>query len=215
MDALQAVEEALTRLNRLGVMIRHSSRGNIAARANWFATGHDMVFFENLSFSSIEVLYPNAHKALRHRLSKSMVGRYATMVYVQSRQSTPQTSGTKPSHVIPIITESNEAGVTRPPNPLRTQPSSIATPSTSLPASRSKPGAPSSESDLSSWNTTLFRKMVNSPYPTGLPMHKTSSLHVNQGKYPQPPEKEDATIVTCKWCSEPLTKEAVEGSNWR
>jgi hypothetical protein len=217
MEALEAIEEALSRLNRLGIAIRQSSSGSIATRVKRFADGLDLMPFEDLSYFSVQALYPNAHQALKDRLSRSMTHRYTTMLYLKSRKSMLQTRRTEPPPLMPTINEEskgpiearepNVTGMTRIQRPGMTRAIRPAT-------FQRRPYLPS-QSDLSSLNAEQLRGILNDSQKAGSRINKTSSIQINQENYPKPPGKNDTNIITCEWCFVPLTEVALEARNWR
>lgn len=209
MDALEAIEKALGRLNRLGIAIRQSSSGSIAARVERFTDGLDLRPFEHLSCCSVQALYPNAHQELKDRLSASMTRRYAAMLYLKSRQSALQTRRTEPRLSMPTINEESEGYIeARAPNV-----TGMAT-AIQLATFQRRPYLPS-QSDLTSVNAEQLRGILNDSQKAGLRINKTSSIQFCQKNYPKPPEKNDINIITCEWCSVPLAKEALVPRNWR
>ncbi|KAM4057604.1 hypothetical protein HRG_009241 [Hirsutella rhossiliensis] len=83
--ALTAIDDTLTRLNRLGVSIRQASYDKIDARASRFAASLEPNTFEHLCASAVQALYPGAHQALKNHLTKSMTDRYARMLMLGSQ----------------------------------------------------------------------------------------------------------------------------------
>jgi hypothetical protein len=208
-EALEAIEEALSRLNRLGIAIRQSSSGSIAARVKRFAEGLDLRPFEDLSYFSVQALYPNAHQALKDRLSRSMTHRYTTMLYLKSRKSTLQARRTEPPPLMPTINEESEGLIgVRVPNVTGM------TRATQTAMFQRRPYLPS-QSDLSSLNAEQLRGILNDSQKARSRINKTSSVQINQQNYPEPPGKNDTSILTCEWCSIPLTEVALEAKNWR
>ncbi|SPQ27139.1 50fb5322-f6f5-45bd-bf2d-c3b8a4488d95 [Thermothielavioides terrestris] len=85
-EALSAVDAALTRLNRLGVTIRQSSRGRIEDKIQRYAASRDLGPFTAVSQAVTQQLYPDAHPLLQQYLGKTMVDRYAAMLFTKDRE---------------------------------------------------------------------------------------------------------------------------------
>jgi hypothetical protein len=92
------IKEAITRLNKIGLLIRFSSRSTITARARKFASQYtDLVRlpeFENGAFLALHCLYPNASGTLRQQLLDSMIDRYAKLRYEAFRIDANRASAT-------------------------------------------------------------------------------------------------------------------------
>ncbi|RFU77283.1 hypothetical protein TARUN_4959 [Trichoderma arundinaceum] len=208
---LRTIDDTLTRLNRLGVTIRQSGRGKVDVRAKKFAAGLDLDSFAYLCANAVQALYPGAHQSLKDHLSKSMTDRYARTLFLNSRHQKLQTRR-EPSTGLSTIQEvpSNETQTNIP----------IAQPVIAIknPAVPKFPRAPIalSQSDLSSVNIQQIRSRLRPPDEASTKFHKTSSIQVNQGNYPQPPTpKEGSNIFTCQWCSELFSKKSLSESEWR
>ena len=80
--SLGAIDESLVELSQVGIAIRQSSRTTETVRARRFASAHlDLSSFEALAFLALETLYPNAPESLLVQLGKSMVDRYAHLLF--------------------------------------------------------------------------------------------------------------------------------------
>lgn len=209
---LGAINDTLTRINRLGVTIRQSSRLHIDARAKKFATGRDLKSFSYLCAIALELLYPGAQQSLRDRLSKSMTDRYARMLFLESRNTKLQTHRKRhPHRELPARSDipDNRAQVDIPAIPK----TDLAGPSS---ARAFTPLSQTDTSDLSSIDIQHFRGCLG---PSGEPLlgpRKPSSIQVNQHGYPPLPISSDhGNGFSCEWCAEPFTKETMTESDWR
>jgi hypothetical protein len=80
--SLGAIDESLVELSQVGIAIRQSSRTTETVRARRFASEHlDLSSFEALAFLALETLCPNAPESLLVQLGKSMVDRYARLLF--------------------------------------------------------------------------------------------------------------------------------------
>ncbi|CAN9264370.1 unnamed protein product [Alternaria alternata] len=83
--ALTGVKEAISRLNKIGVLIRSSSKSTVTARARRFASQYPKLVrlaeFEDRAYIALQFLYPNASRVLREQLVDSMGDRYARLCY--------------------------------------------------------------------------------------------------------------------------------------
>lgn len=79
------IKDSITRLNRLGIAIRSSSRLTVTARARRFASQRtdfaQLNNYEKLAYFTVDYLYPNAPTSLRRQLADSMTDRYAKLKY--------------------------------------------------------------------------------------------------------------------------------------
>ena len=93
-SGLATINEALTRLNRLGVDIRESSRGGIHAKIQEFASRLDLLPVLDLSQSAVKCLYPTSHESLKAHLSKGMIDIYDRLRFLEHRQGRLETRRT-------------------------------------------------------------------------------------------------------------------------
>ncbi|KAI0449228.1 hypothetical protein F5B21DRAFT_518328 [Xylaria acuta] len=205
--ALRTIDDTLTRLNRLGVRIRQSSNSKLDARIRKFAAGVNLEPFEYLCAFAVQMLYPNAHQALKSYLGKSMAKRYATMLFINSRQETLK----KRREPLPMIPEV-PSGKTQTSAPA-TQPTRVI--NNSIMTSITTTHSALSQSDLSSVNIQEIRNSGRPPDEASTKRYKTSSIQINQTNYPRPPIAElDISIRTCPWCAKLLSNTLSE-SEWR
>lgn len=208
---LESIDNALTRLNRLGVTIRQSSRGKVDMRAKKFAAGLDLAPFAYLCANAVQALYPGAHQSLKDYLANSMVDRYARTLFLNSRHKKLETRrdlgvGLSSIREVPNTETRTDIPPAHPPVTIKT----------SAAANVSRAHTAPSQSGLSSVNIQWIVGRLKPPDEASTKFPKTLSIQVNQGNYPQPPIiKDDGNIFTCQWCSEPLDKRTLSGSEWR
>ncbi len=69
---LSGIKDSITRLNRLGIAIRSSSRSTVAARARKFASQRTDLTrlndYEEMAHFTVDCLYPRAEESLRRQL---------------------------------------------------------------------------------------------------------------------------------------------------
>ncbi|KLU83540.1 hypothetical protein MAPG_02597 [Magnaporthiopsis poae ATCC 64411] len=85
------VEESITRLNKLAIDIRASSRAPANVRARAFAASHnvDLKGYEHLADLALRSHYPNLPESLRQQLADAMTDRYAKLQYEAYRLGHP------------------------------------------------------------------------------------------------------------------------------
>ncbi|RDW84228.1 hypothetical protein BP6252_01818 [Coleophoma cylindrospora] len=80
------IEEAISRLNKLAIAIRQSSRSTATRRArNYAAENKDLSGFEQIARAALESLYPNASESLRIHLCNIMTDRYAKLEFLKHK----------------------------------------------------------------------------------------------------------------------------------
>jgi hypothetical protein len=98
LEVLTGIKEAITRLNRIGVAIRCSSRSTITARARRFASQYpDLIQlpeFEDRAYLALHYLYPHSPETLRQQILDSMTDRYAKLRYEAFRTRAKHASET-------------------------------------------------------------------------------------------------------------------------
>ncbi|KAI0860593.1 hypothetical protein F4860DRAFT_503923 [Xylaria cubensis] len=201
------IDDILNRLNRLGVRIRQSSNTKLGPRLQKFAAGFDLRPFEYLCAFTVHSLYPDTNQSLKDYLWKSMVKRYTTRLFMNSRQEKFK-KRREPLASIPEVS-SNEIETGVPGNqPMRANNNSI------IPGLPKSPTI-SSQSDLSSYNIDKIRNHAKLPNEASTKRYKTSSVQIDQVNYPRLPIAEpDSTIRTCPWCAKHLNNTLSE-SDWR
>ncbi|UKZ60138.1 uncharacterized protein TrAtP1_001422 [Trichoderma atroviride] len=206
--ALKTIGDTITRLDRLGTTIRHSSSSTIDTRVKEHAANQNLVPFASLCANAVQALYPGADQALKEYLSKSMATRFAKMLFFNSRNKNLRARRGD----LPTITEVPERET-----PTHEYAKGQANPVVYL----SVPQAPKkhnaySESVLSTVDIQHIRNRLRAPDEASTKFHKTSSIQVKQGNYPQAPSSKGGNnIIPCQWCGEPLNIKCLSEMDWR
>jgi hypothetical protein len=195
---LKAIDDALSRLNQLGVTIRRSSSAKVNRRVERFAAELELRPFASLCEWAVQALYPLAHPSLKDHLSELMVDRYSRILYNESRHQKlkARREPREPPVELPIIQETatEEIRLSNPVvQPTRPHKPPVTVNNVKLPTILS-------QSDLSSVDPQWIGKRNRPPDEESTKFHKTSSVQVNQGNYPQRPAA--SNVFTCEWCSE-------------
>ncbi|KAK5993734.1 hypothetical protein PT974_07171 [Cladobotryum mycophilum] len=180
----EEIEHILERLNRLGVLVRQSSRGYIGDQVKRFSSGLDTRYSEDLFSGIIQTLYPNAHQALRNRLVWSMTDTLATILYKRSRQATLSTRREVRNEPMSTILEESQVQETAPAVGVQRQGAPVKTMHTSL---RPKSFIPP-QSYRSSIDSLKFQENMKGFHEQATKSQKTFSAIIKQGNYPKPPE---------------------------
>ncbi|KPM39643.1 hypothetical protein AK830_g6898 [Neonectria ditissima] len=205
---LRALDDTLSRLNRLGLTIRQSSNGKMDIKTKKFAAGLNLKPFAYLCAEAVQALYPSAHPSLKDYLSKSMTDRYARILFLNSRHKKLQ-ARREPSGTLPSIPEAGNDEMQT--NLSITQPTRV----TKNLVVTGLPRAPS-QSDLTSVDIKRIKNRNKPPDEASTKLHRTLSIRVNQGHYPRPAGmNEDSGIFCCEWCSEQLSKKTLSENEWR
>ncbi|EAQ84990.1 hypothetical protein CHGG_09004 [Chaetomium globosum CBS 148.51] len=215
--ALAALEATLSRLNRLGVTIRQTSREKMVIKTRKFASGLDLKGFTDASRCVVHLLYPSTHHSLSEYLAKTMTNRFVTMLYLGHRGGKLQSRRYTKSPLMPTIGEAEE--LTMKPSPLDQTPGAEIgnTNKQTSPGDRKIPYA-ASQSDLSTINSKQLRLALRRSDYLSAPTERrkgTSSIQVSQGNYPPAPFHKDSNIAACEWCGRPMDKREITESEWR
>lgn len=185
--ALRAIDDGLTRLDRLGVLIRQSTYGKNYASASISATDLEPNRLEQLCVSAVQAMYPGAHQALKERLSRSMADRHEKMLFLSLQQRKPREPQASPS---PGQKASDD----------ETQ---ILAPISAW-AEDFKTPAPMNPVGLSSTS------------PSQKSLSETMRVQDQQCNYPQPPvANEENSSFSCEWCFETLNSRTLSRAAWR
>jgi hypothetical protein len=136
---LTGIEEAISRLNRLAIAIRQSSRSAATRRArNYAAENKGLSGFEQIARAALESLYPNAPESLLIHLCNTMTDRFAKLEFLKhkhghleilpqsaikpsmreaqpTRESAATPSKSLESYIVPKISIPEGANPSRPP----------------------------------------------------------------------------------------------------
>lgn len=89
---LAGIEDAISRLNKLAIAIRQSSRSTAIRRARKFAAENaDLSGFEQIARAALESLYPNAPESLRIHLCNTITDRYAKLEFLKHKHGQLET----------------------------------------------------------------------------------------------------------------------------
>lgn len=216
-ENLEAISEAIERLNHIGIAIRQSSVTSHTAKAREFAETFDFTSFESFAYLALKTMYFAASEELLELLTRSMTETYALFLHRKSRHEQLQVPRSRPQTPVPLYTISEEsaadadagsrmdldpqtsqqgrnsaAALLRPPPPSR---------QVSKPMLRSEPTSVDSQEAKA-----RIRKMV-SPSIKGA----TTSILVSQADYPRPAKGS----MTCNWCFSPLPINEFDGDEWQ
>ncbi|KAL8305772.1 hypothetical protein RB601_009315 [Gaeumannomyces tritici] len=219
-EALSAIDAALTRLNRLGVTIRKLSHGGIDVKIQRFAASLDLGPFAAVSQAVVQQLYPNAHQSLQQYLGKTMVDRYAAMLFRKYRDDKLQSRRPgKPIGFMPTIDEERQGDPGRySPGQLASGTSQEMLPKTSGYTNIARISSAASQSDLSTINGQQLRLTLHRTNNFQVPTERrqgTSSVQVGHGNYPRRPSRRDDNFFTCEWCGKIIGKQDMNDSDWR
>ncbi|KLU87691.1 hypothetical protein MAPG_06685 [Magnaporthiopsis poae ATCC 64411] len=218
--ALSAIGATLTRLNRLGVAIRQSSRERIDVKVQRFAATIDFGPFAAVSQAVVQQLYPNAHQSLRQYLAKTMVDRYTSMLYKKFREGKLQPRRPEKSlGSMPTIDEGPQINPDRNPPGLLADNGSQQMLSGTLSSTTISGITPAtSRSGPSTINSKQLRSILYRTNHFQVPTERrkgTSSVQVGRGNYPRPPSQEGSNFIACEWCSRIIEKREMSESDWR
>lgn len=202
--ALEAIDESLGQLSHVGISIRESSKTTETTRARRFVSiHHEALGFEAIAVKAIATLYPNAPMGLQSQLSRSIVDRYARIVYRAPRQDVFKTDTRKrhgvfhstpnmlPSSTEQIQSQEILAGILSGAHVPQAQPTI----------------------DLTSIHMSVFRKRHG-----GMPLaHSRSDATTSilrDGQEPPVPQPDSAGKRTCYWCFLDLPASYVEDGKW-
>ena len=200
--AVSSIDRTLMQLSHVGYSIRNSSRTTETTRARRFvAVHHDMSLFETTAFQAIAILFSRAPDALQSLLGRSMVDRYARVLYRTRRQDGLSSDG---RHQVsgPMTTLLKRNSATNFQVKLRS------TVDIQIAAPRALPTL-----ELTSVHTSEFRKRLQSPAGPKFDSGVTTVLlqHCQEPVLP-PLRSEDGR--TCRWCSKTLGLHEIEKDRW-
>ncbi|KAK3349608.1 hypothetical protein B0T25DRAFT_548547 [Lasiosphaeria hispida] len=220
LSALATIEEALTRLSRLGVEIRAASRGRIQTKIHEFASRLDLLPVLGICQAIVSSLYPATHETLKLHLCKGMVDIYARIRYLEHRQEQLQTRrpvASAQGAAMPTIEEHEESERTA--DEYRSR-SLGEGPTNTLGKFVSKPLVQrqfGSQSGLSTVDTVQMRRLLKRVQGPAITTseRKTSSVQAKQGKYPRPQAAQGTKIFKCAWCFQVLDSTTLSEDDWR
>lgn len=212
--SFSGIEESITRLNKLGIAIRSSSRSTTTARARRFASQNPQLTrlrkFEEIAYLALQSLYPNASESLRQQLVAAMTDRYTKLQYESYRRRNDLTHSQQSAEArSPSNRDQNtkEGGRVD-----QTMESSSEQYSTTHPL---KPpdiriGIPASSID-----TTLLHANLEKAAPTAPETRsaKTMTIHTTRLREPPVPNFEGGKeYVSCQWCFQDIDRSFIRVS---
>ena len=212
------VEEAISRLNKLGIAIRQSSRSTALAQARKYAAKHlDLDTFEEIVSLALQSLYPNASDSLRDQLGNTMTDRYAKLQYEAYRMGIPDTH-----HAPKGKTNMKDRSLTTDAKPPPSMPILAGlSPKVQGPAQNPadhNQALPKYKTALSSIDTNILRKNLGVDLPSVARSTVTLSVYQadDRAHEPPPPKFEDGKDqTTCEWCHEVISRSLTEGHKWK
>lgn len=202
--ALEAIDECLMELSHVGIAIRQSARATETTRARRSVAGHHyLTSFEAVTFLAVETLYPNAPQSLQLQLSKSMVDRYARLLFRASRHGLLKTDIRKQTAAEGLATRGGESNI-------ETQEGSGSGKSFKLSERQhqSSPTVAPTSVDLSGF-LDIRKNVRHSKSRSGT---TTAIL----GKTPEPPvpQFDGKEEVRCQWCFINIEQSLVNKGRW-
>lgn len=215
-SVLTGIQDSMTRLNKLALTIRQSSRSAAITLARNYATANaDLDDLEHLVSIALETLYPNAPESLRKQLCDTMTDRYAKLEYNAYRQGKSQAR--------PLRRLEPGGGTTARGDKGQARASSMVFPSTSLkdPYHEQEDTQALEQTrqrkPLSSIDTRLLRENLGHDHiPTPQSRRTLSVYQADDGLHePPPPRFEDGgTHTECEWCHEMIDRSLLRDQSW-
>ncbi|KAK6500265.1 hypothetical protein TWF481_010610 [Arthrobotrys musiformis] len=213
--AFSGIEKSITRLNKLGIAIRLSSRSTVVARARNFASQNPKLIrlkeFEDRAYLALQNLYPNASEILRQQLADAMTDRYAKLQYEFYRTRT-QGSSELSANALSSKPIGHEQSIPGPPTTEFTSKQDTSGPT------EEKQGItdnfrnfPQSSIDTSRLHANLEPEetMALGTAPKLKPP-KTLTVHTNRQREPPCPKfKNDENYNHCDWCFQIIDRSVI------
>lgn len=216
-DNLEAISEAIERLNHIGIAIRQSSVTSQTTKAREFAETFDFTSFEEAAYLALKTMYIAASEGLLELLTHSMTETYALFRRRKARQEKLQAPRSQPQAPVPLFTISEDsaadvdAGSRIDVDPQMSQPSgdSIVMTLGTQPLPRQFPMTVvrSEPTSIDSQEVKAKIRKISSPSIKGT----TTSILFSQADYPRPAKGS----MTCDWCFSPLSADIFEGDKWQ
>lgn len=206
---LQGIDDTLSRLNNLSVTIHRSRTDKLDLKARKMIMGTDSGLFESLCTTAVHTLYPGASPALKDWLIQSMILRWGRIMHFDKRHE--QRSTRRERHAgletIPETSTTATPSVPEVTNLLTIMPITSHSKITST---------PSAQSSLSGVDIQQIRRRNRAPDELSTRFAKTLSVQVQQGHYPEPPDKEgNGVYFTCRWCPQLIDRRTLIGNAWQ
>jgi hypothetical protein len=198
---VKAVSEALKRLHKIGIAVRHSSTMSHTRRARKYTESLDLSSFTQLASLVLKSLFATTSRELLEHLTASMTDTYRRFIYRRKDIEPPKGKRDSRLSTIPedLTGEAKPGETMSPSGPSQSVLSGATRRQLAVPQSRP---------------TTIDRREAASRLgklerpPT---RRSTSSVLVSQVDYPKPTEGSKM----CDWCFHPLPEDTFEGDNWQ
>ncbi|KLU90808.1 hypothetical protein MAPG_10659 [Magnaporthiopsis poae ATCC 64411] len=195
------VQESITKLNKLGINIRASSRTPVNARARAFAASHkvDLDGYEYLAYLALRSLYPNSPESLRQQLADAMTDRYARLQYEAYRLGKPLAQQASKSTDMEVVSDAGakvpaldpDAGLSASP---KREPASDPRSPVPRPAQEHTPTPDMAPSSIDTMMLRAILKNQNAPQS-----RRTETVRATRLNEPPPPMMAEGSR-TCTWC---------------
>jgi hypothetical protein len=205
--SLGAIDESLVELSQVGIAIRQASRTTETVRARRFASAHlDLSSFEALAVLALETLYPNASESLLVQLGKSMVDRYAHLLFRAPRHDILKRDirrqAPDPAPAPPI----NRLNVQ---DPQPAQNNGVTKQSVNL-AERQHRARPTIALSSVDWNRFQEKLRI-----AQTPRSRSGTTVILAKAYEPPiPRFDDSGKVQCRWCFADIGQNLVKNGRW-
>ncbi|KAK3363887.1 hypothetical protein B0T25DRAFT_445275 [Lasiosphaeria hispida] len=211
---LDAINDALDRLNHIGITIRQSSAMR-NSNTIFSRDSSESESFRQIMLICIQSLYPAASPAIQEHLMEYLASRHNEIIGKQSRQ---KKYGTRRPKEPSSSTQNNAALVTKEqqqpgPSPFATQ-SHLNGKGTLRRTVRFDLGAGIVQRTEPS-TIVASLKELSSPLRPSSRKTGASSVQVSPRRYPDPPQPGENSIRTCKWCFQSLGDKFCEGTRWK
>lgn len=210
-SSLEAISEAVDRLNTLGVTIRRSSLASQATKTKEF-TGLNS--FEDVAYLSLQTLYGDASRSLLKQLAQSMTEMYARYLHRkkprQGRLHTyrPRVQISDPLYPILKNASVDVVQTMETNNPIPEAEKIPVVPTPQFHQSKLPGVLPRSEP--TSIDSQELGAKLKKPLDPSIEKKAISSLG-NLIDYPRPAKGS----LICDWCFSPITADLVEEDQWR
>ncbi|KAK0659786.1 hypothetical protein QBC41DRAFT_262105 [Cercophora samala] len=210
--ALDAVREAIERLQRLASVIRRSSMGSLASRVKAYALKLDpgeISEFERIAFLFVKGRLDGVSESLARQLASSISFRRLKLLYVRrhhQKLATPRRDRPSDAPVLPLAQSKQER---RFPISVSNFPAQNAPSRSTLDMRKYAP----SHTNPSILDQSKFRKEFSKP--ASVLDNATVSLFGQGYSIPSPPKIEDGTaFCKCQWCACEIKASDLERHGW-
>ncbi|KAI9652609.1 MAG: hypothetical protein M1821_008356 [Bathelium mastoideum] len=216
-ENLEAIPEAIERLNHIGIAIRQSSVTSHTTKARDFAETFDFTSFEGFAYLALKTMYAAASEELLELLTRSMTETYALFLHRKSRHEQLQAPRSRSHTSVSLYNISEESaanaddGSRMDLDPQTSQQGRNLTVALlqprPLPRQVPKTRLHFEPTSIDSQEAKVRMKKTRSPSIKGA----TTSILLSQADYPRPAEGS----IICNWCFSPLAINDFEGDRWQ